>query len=49
MRFTEIIALFLMECSVFYYFCSPKRNRLFVIGTRKKSFDKVINNGNEEQ
>ncbi len=33
----------------FYYFCSPKRNRLFVIGTRKKSFDKVINNGNEEQ
>ncbi len=49
MRFTEIIALFLMECSVFLLLLQPKRNRLFVIGTRKKSFDKVINNGNEEQ
>lgn len=49
MRFTEIIALFLMECSVFLLLLQPEKKSTIRIGTRKKSFDKVINNGNEEQ
>ena len=41
MRFTEIIALFLMECSVFFItFAARKGIDYSVIGTRKKSFDK---------